>query len=220
MKLYEIGQKIKVLREEKKLTQEKLAQNCGLPSLDELQNGEIMQNLKFSKLTKDDIKAVVELINKAYRENNPNSWTSEAHLLSGIRVNEDNINDILEEKNSKIYIAKFEDKIAGTIQAKLEDEDIHIGLFAVHPDFQSFGVGKKLLEFTEQSSMKLYNADKFKMQVISIRTDLIEFYKRRGYEVTNTFLEFPKSELWNFRTNEELRFVVLEKNIKIKSKIV
>ena len=38
-----------------------------------------MQNLKFSILKKDDIKAVVELINKAYRENNPNSWTSEAH---------------------------------------------------------------------------------------------------------------------------------------------
>lgn len=28
---------------------------------------------------------------------------------------------------------------------------------------------KKLLEFTEQSSMKIYNADKFIMQVISIR---------------------------------------------------
>ena len=45
-----------------------------------------MQDLKFRILKKDDIKAVVELINKAYRENNPNSWTSEAHLLSGIRV--------------------------------------------------------------------------------------------------------------------------------------
>ena len=32
-----------------------------------------MKDLKFRVLKKDDIKAVVELINKAYRENNPNS---------------------------------------------------------------------------------------------------------------------------------------------------
>ncbi|PRM93860.1 GNAT family N-acetyltransferase [Aliarcobacter cryaerophilus ATCC 43158] len=173
-----------------------------------------MQNLKFSILKKDDINAVVEIINKAYRgEISGKAWTSEGKILSGIRVNEDMIKEILEEKNSKIYITKFEDKIVGTIQAKLENNSIYIGLFAVNPYFQGSGVGKKLLEFTEKSSMKLYNADKFIMQVISIRTDLIEFYKRRGYKVTNSFLEFPKSELWDFRTNEELKFVVLEKDI-------
>ena len=104
-----------------------------------------MQDLKFRVLKKDDIKAVVELINKAYRENNPNSWTSEAHLLSGIRVNEDMLNEILKNKNIVTYIALLDEKIVATIQTKLEDEDIHIGLFAVHPDFQSFGVGKNIL---------------------------------------------------------------------------
>ncbi|PRM94168.1 helix-turn-helix domain-containing protein [Aliarcobacter cryaerophilus] len=43
MKLYEIGQKIKVLREEKKLTQEKLAQNCGISrvTLGKVEKGEL-----------------------------------------------------------------------------------------------------------------------------------------------------------------------------------
>ncbi len=58
-----------------------------------------MKDLKFRVFKKDDIKAVIELINKAYRENNPNSWTSEAHLLNGIRVNEHMLNEILENKN-------------------------------------------------------------------------------------------------------------------------
>lgn len=53
-----------------------------------------MQNLKFSISKKDDIKAVVELINKAYREKNQNSWTREADLLSKIRVNEYMIKEI------------------------------------------------------------------------------------------------------------------------------
>lgn len=59
--------------------------------------------------------------------------------------------------------------------------------------------------------MKLYSADKFIMQVITIRNDLIDFYKRRGYKVTDSFLEFPKSEIWNVKTKEELKFVILEK---------
>ncbi len=78
-----------------------------------------MQDLKFRVFKKDDIKAVVELINKAYRENNPNSWTSEAHLLSGIRVNEDMLNEILENKNIVTYIAKLKDKVIATIQPML-----------------------------------------------------------------------------------------------------
>ena len=103
-----------------------------------------MKDLKFRVFKKDDIKAVIELINKAYREKNPNSWTSEAHLLSGIRVNEDMLNEILENKNIVTYIAKLKDKVIATIQTKIEDEDIHIGLFAVHPDFKKIREGKKL----------------------------------------------------------------------------
>ena len=43
MKLYEIGQKIKVLREEKKLTQEGLANICGISrvTLGKVEKGEL-----------------------------------------------------------------------------------------------------------------------------------------------------------------------------------
>ncbi|MDX4039678.1 GNAT family N-acetyltransferase [Aliarcobacter skirrowii] len=173
-----------------------------------------MKNLKFSILKKDDIKAVVELINKAYREKNPNSWTSEAHLLSGIRVNEDMLNEILENKNIVTYIALLDEKIVATIQTKLEDEDIHIGLFAVHPDFQSFGVGKKLLAFAEESAKKLWKKSSFVMEVISNRVELRDYYIRRGYQNTNSFIEFPKSSYWLPLTNEELKLLVLKKELK------
>lgn len=174
-----------------------------------------MQDLKFVECQKDDIQIVVEVINQAYRSKKKSkSWTTEADLLGGKRVENESFEEILKDENSKIYLAKFQDKIIGTIQAKLENDDIYIGLFAVQPDFQSSGIGKKLLEYAENNSSIFYNkANKFTMQVISIRTDLIEFYKRRGYKVTNSFLEFPKSELWNIKTNEELKFVVLEKYI-------
>ena len=96
---------------------------------------------------------------------------------------------------------------------KIEDEDIHIGLFAVHPDFQSFGVGKKLLAFAEESANKLWKKSSFVMEVISNRVELKEYYNRRGYKDTETFIEFPKSKYWLPLLEEELKLLVLRKEI-------
>jgi histone acetyltransferase (RNA polymerase elongator complex component) len=172
-------------------------------------------NLEFKELQKEDIKEVIVLINQAYRaEKKDNAWTTESHLLSGIRVNENMMKEILEEKNTKTYIAKIENKIVGTIQAKLEGESIHIGLFAVDTKSQASGIGKKLLEFAENSSSKLWEKSTFIMEVISTRTELMQYYIRRGYLNTNSFIEFPKSEYWKENTNEELKLLVLKKIIQ------
>ena len=171
-------------------------------------------NLQFKELQKEDIKEVILVINEAYRgEKRDNAWTTESHLLSGIRVNEDMMKDILEEENTKIYIAKSENKIVGTIQAKLESENIHIGLFAIDTKYQSSGIGKKLLEFAENSSSKFWGKSTFIMEVISSRTELMQYYIRRGYQNTNSFIEFPKSEHWTPNTKEELKLLVLKKTI-------
>ncbi|WP_152632442.1 GNAT family N-acetyltransferase [Aliarcobacter butzleri] len=171
-------------------------------------------NLEFKELEIEDIKEVILVINEAYRgERKNNAWTTESHLLSGIRVNEDMMKKILEEKNTKTYIAKVDNKIVGTVQAKLDGENIHIGLFAVDTKSQASGIGKKLLEFAENSSSKLWQKSTFIMEVISSRTELMNYYIRRGYQNTNNFIEFPKSEYWTPNTNEELKLLVLKKTI-------
>ncbi|MCT7910848.1 GNAT family N-acetyltransferase [Arcobacter lacus] len=171
-------------------------------------------NLEFKELQKEDIKEVISIINEAYRgERKNNAWTTESHLLSGIRVNENMMKEILEEKNTKTYIVKAENKVIGTVQAKLDGENIHIGLFAVDTKSQASGIGKKLLEFAENSSSKLWQKSTFIMEVISSRTELMHYYIRRGYQNTNSFIEFPKSEYWTPNTNEELKLLVLKKTI-------
>ena len=173
-----------------------------------------MMNLQFKELQKEDIKEVILLINQAYRaEKKDNAWTTESHILDGIRVNENMMEEILKEKETKTYIVKSENKIVGTIQAKLEGENIHIGLFAVDTKSQASGIGKKLLEFAENSSSKLWEKSTFIMEVIFTRTELMEYYIRRGYQNTNSFIEFPKSEYWTPNTNEELKLLVLKKTI-------
>lgn len=172
-------------------------------------------NLEFKELQKEEIKEVIVLINQAYRaEKKDNAWTTESHLLSGIRVNENMMKEILEEKDTKTYIAKIENKIVGTIQVKLEGESIHVGLFAVDTKSQASGIGKRLLEFAENSATKLWQKSTFLIEVISTRTELMQYYIRRGYLNTNSFIEFPKSEYWKENTNEELKLLVLKKIIQ------
>ena len=88
-------------------------------------------NLEFNELQKEDIKEVILLINEAYRgEKKDKAWTTESHILDGIRVNENMMKEILEEKETKTYIAKIDNKIVGTIQVKLEGESIHVGFIS------------------------------------------------------------------------------------------
>lgn len=168
--------------------------------------------LEFLECQYDDIKDVVKLVNNSYRNNNSNAWTSEAHLLSGKRIDEIRLEKILNNINSQIYIAKYDNNIVGCIQARVENQEIHIGLFAVDSRFQSSGIGKKLLSFAEAESSKLWNINSFVMEVISSRKELIEFYIRRGYINTNLYLDFPKSLLWCELAND-LKLLVLKKEI-------
>ena len=171
-------------------------------------------NLQFKELQKEDIKEVILLINQAYRgEKKDKAWTTESHILDGIRVNEDMMEEILKEKETKTYIAKIDNKIVGTIQVKLEGESILVGLFAVDTKSQASGIGKKLLEFAENSATKLWQKSTFLIEVISTRTELMQYYIRRGYQNTNSFIEFPKSAYWTPNTNEELKLLVFKKTI-------
>lgn len=171
-----------------------------------------MLNLEFLKCQNNDIKDVVELVNNSYRNNNTNAWTSESHLLSGKRIDKVELEKILENVNSQIYIVKYDNNIVGCIQARLENQEIHIGLFAVDSKVQSSGIGKKLLSFAENESSKIWDMNSFVMEVISNRKELIEFYLRRGYINTNIYVDFPKSSLWS-ELSCELKLLVLKKEI-------
>lgn len=171
-------------------------------------------NLTFKIMQEDDIKAVEKIINKAYRgEISGNAWTSEGDILAGIRVNEDMLKEILKDKSILTYLALLDDKIVATIQTKLENNDIHIGLFAVDPNFQAYGVGKKLLEYAENSASQFWNKNNFVMEVISNRLELKEYYIRRGYKDTKELIDFPKSSHWSPLVDEDLKLLILRKTV-------
>lgn len=136
--------------------------------------------------TVNDISVLVPLINEAYRPD-PDAtkakvWTHEGHMFIGPRTDEAEMTSIISSSSKKqlVLIDPISDSIVGTIKIELYDTYAGLGMFAVHPDSQGMGAGKRLLEAAEQFA-KEQNCAYIEMDVIKARTELVDFYLRRGY---------------------------------------
>ena len=169
-------------------------------------------NLIFRVADESDSIEIVSLANKSYRgEASLAGWTSEANLLGGMRVNEEMISKILNKKNSKILLCVSETKIIAMIHAEKVDNAAHFGLFAVEPNLQGKGIGRALLNYSEAFAVKNFEVKLGIMEVIEVRKELIDFYLRCGYKLTNRFVPFPKSEIWYKKVDTNFRLVEIEK---------
>lgn len=161
----------------------------------------------------EDISAITSLLNRSYRgESSRAGWTTEADLLSGKRIDETGLLQLLNDPDSLILIARSDETITATLHAHREDDTVHFGLFAVEPTQQGNGIGKALLSYAETEAHKRWGIDTAVMEVITHRTELIEYYERRGYRKTGESIPFPKSDLWEKRV-EKLVLVVMRKHL-------
>lgn len=160
-----------------------------------------------------DVSAITPLLNRSYRGDSSRAgWTTEADLLSGKRIDEAGVLELLDDPDSRIFIAKKEESIVASIHAHHENNSVHFGLFAVEPTLQGNGIGKELLTYAEAESIKLWNVDTAVMEVITQRSELIAYYERRGYLRTGEIIPFPESELWAKQV-DSLEFAVMEKKL-------
>jgi GNAT superfamily N-acetyltransferase len=162
----------------------------------------------------DDISTLTSLINRSYRgESSRNGWSTEADLLSGKRIDETRLLQLHNDADSLIFIAQSDEMILATIHAHRESNSIHFGLFAVEPTIQDNGIGKALLAYAESQAYNQWKITTAIMEVISHRTELIEYYERRGYVSTGEMIPFPKSDLWSQKVSF-LELAVLHKKLK------
>jgi len=68
---------------------------------------------------------------------------------------------------------------------------VHFGMLSVAPHLQARGLGKAMLEAAEHHASARWQSQRFLMWVLSTRTELINFYLRRGYRRTGELLDFP-----------------------------
>ena len=167
----------------------------------------------YRKAHPNDIPALVHLINSAYRgESSRAGWTTEADLLSGRRIDETGVLCLLDDPDSHFLLVQSEESIVATIHAQCESDTVHFGLFAVEPSLQGCGIGKRLLTYAESEASTKWGIDIAIMEVITLRSELIDYYQRRGYCNTGEIIDFPQSELWDAQV-KEITMAVLSKRL-------
>jgi len=165
------------------------------------------------KAVAEDISALNTLINSAYRgEFSKKGWTTEAHLLEGGRTTEAELLDIIQDTSNTLLKYSDNSKIIGCVLLKVKKSELYLGMLTVSPDIQNSGIGKKLLHQAEVFAAEIH-LPKIVMTVISVREELIAWYKRNGYVDTGAREPFPVSDVFNPTTQEPLEFMVLEKVI-------
>lgn len=166
-----------------------------------------------SAATVQDIPELNILINSAYRgESSKKGWTTEEHLLDGIRTDEENLSQLLQKENVTILKYTDNNQIIGSVYLEKQDKKLYLGMLTVSPELQGGGVGKKLMQAAEKFAQNA-ELDKISMTVISVRKELIAYYKRRGYKNTGETKPFPMTDPKFGLPKQFLEFIVMEKEI-------
>jgi ribosomal protein S18 acetylase RimI-like enzyme len=167
-----------------------------------------------------DAERITELIESAYRgPGSRQGWTTEADLLDGQRTDLHAVREALARDDVRLLIATTgnqpPDVLLGCCQIERRStQTAYFGSFAVRPDLQNAGLGKVLLAAAEAAARRVWQVSAMEMTVIAQRSELIAWYRRRGYELTGETRPFPyDDERAGLPRRTDLQFVVLAKRI-------
>jgi ribosomal protein S18 acetylase RimI-like enzyme len=161
--------------------------------------------------TIEDVHHLSNLINSAYRgESGKQGWTTETDLLEGKRTDEEELTQIIEDPKSVLLKYTEENTLLGCVLLVAKETQLYLGMLTVSPKLQNSGIGKKMLVAAEEFAKK-EKLTSVVMTVISIRIELIDWYKRQGYKDTGLREPFPVSDTHIPIGTTPLEFMILEK---------
>jgi ribosomal protein S18 acetylase RimI-like enzyme len=176
-----------------------------------------MPELTFSRAGRDDVEAVVDLVQSAYRgEPSRAGWTTEADLLEGQRVDAAMLSEALDRPGTVVLMASRDGALVGCCELQRHGDDgaVHLGMFAVDPTRQGGGVGRRVLEEAERIAREEWHAPRLELNVLDARASLLAWYERRGYVRTGRIEPFPYGdERYGRPLRDDLRLEVLAKDL-------
>ena len=158
-----------------------------------------------------DINELEALINNAYRgEHSKKGWTTEAYLLEGKRINAEGLQKIIVEPDSVILkYCNDKNELEGCVYLKKNQDKMYLGMLTVSPELQGVGIGKKIMKAAEEYALQ-NKCKAIEMRVISVRHELIAWYKKHGYNATGQILPFENEPALSVQT-QPLQFIIMEK---------
>jgi len=160
-----------------------------------------------------DVTALSNLVNSAYRgESSKKGWTTEADLLGGQRTDPDTLRATIADPNAVILLTFQENDLVACVFLQNRKTTGYLGMLTVSPHLQAGGIGRQLLQMSEEWVAQNWRLTKMEMQVIEQRTELVSWYGRRGYVVTNRRAPFPYGDpKFGEPKVQGLQFIILEK---------
>ncbi|MGP5493870.1 GNAT family N-acetyltransferase [Psychrobacter celer] len=175
-----------------------------------------------------DIAALEQLLNRCYRETA--GWTNEADLVGGIRTTADELAGVIDHPTHYLFVypktttGARDDaetgELLGCIAVDIKTDDnaatcAYIGMFAVHPELQGYGVGNEILQAAETFATRhLADNDRpsrLTMSILSHRPELLAYYQRRGYQLNGNKMPFPDDGNNGEPKRQDLELLELEK---------
>jgi len=164
-----------------------------------------------------DVIRLVDLVQAAYRGGKAKvSWKNEHDLVQGPRITAPEIHELIDRSTAALLTATPSDKqeiIGCVLVEKHSENEVHIGLLAVDPDCQNIGLGRVLLNAAEQYAVEMFNCTQATMFVLSGREELLDWYKRMGYQETGETKPFLEPESGVIAVDTEAHFRVISKEL-------
>jgi GNAT superfamily N-acetyltransferase len=169
--------------------------------------------LRFRFATFEDVPAIVQLVESAYRgPASRRGWTTEAELLDGQRTDAAEVGELLQDLAARLILALDEGLVASIAVRRTDAGLAHIGMFAVSPERQAGGVGRALLAEAERVGAEVLGCATGEMTVIRQRDTLLAWYARRGWSLTGETEPFPYGDArFGLPRRDDLEFLVLHK---------
>ncbi len=168
-----------------------------------------------SQARADRTAAIVELLNKAYRgDESRKGWTTEADIIAGtIRTDEATVEALMHREGSRFFQCLDENgDLAGCVHVQREGSKMYLGMLSVQPHLQGSGIGNMLLRMAEGQA-RADGCASIYMQVIGARTELNEWYKRKGFRETGNSKPFDVDPKYGV-PRKPLTFIYLEKRLE------
>ena len=168
------------------------------------------------KAERKDLPALLALINSAYRgEVSRQGWTTEADLISGEqRTDLPSLKAVFGQEGSVFFVAEDGGQnLLACVNLQQRKHDLYLGMLSVHPEHQNRGLGKRMLKMAEFHAGHV-GCSRIIMTVISLRVELIAWYKRHGYAETGVRLPFVEDGV-SGKHLRQMEFMELARSIEI-----
>jgi N-acetylglutamate synthase-like GNAT family acetyltransferase len=145
-----------------------------------------------------DVADIVRVINVAFR-------AAENFFIEGDRITPELLRPMLDKGN--FLVAEAAAGLVGCVYVELQGERAYFGLLAVDPARQHRGLGRRLVDESENHA-RAAGCRVMDLRIVNLREELPPFYRRLGYLETGT-APFPAE----IKSKLPCHFILMSKSL-------